>query len=93
MGGEEMRYAQMLRKGIEKKGYSLTQLSFRLAKKEIWLEKTILSKMQTGKYPPAKDEVNIVLAEILDLDPVEFRVAAVKEMLPESLIKLIKTAG
>jgi ribosome-binding protein aMBF1 (putative translation factor) len=88
-----MQYAQLLRKGIEAKGYSLTQLSFRLAKKEIWLEKTILSKMQTGKYPPAKDAVNIVLAEILDIDPVEFRVAAVKEVLPESLIELIKTAG
>jgi ribosome-binding protein aMBF1 (putative translation factor) len=88
-----MQYAQLLRKGIEAKGYSLTQLSFRLAKKEIWLEKTILSKMQTGKYPPAKDEVNIVIAEILDIDPVEFRVAAAKEILPESLINLIKSAG
>jgi ribosome-binding protein aMBF1 (putative translation factor) len=90
---QEVNYQTMLKSGIEKKGLSLTQVSFRLAKHDICLDKSVLSKMQNGKLPPAKDEINIALAEILDLDPVQFRVAAAKEILPDSLIKLIKVAG
>jgi ribosome-binding protein aMBF1 (putative translation factor) len=92
-GGEGMKYHDLLKRGIEKKGISLTQISFRLAKKNICLDKSILSKMQNGKLPPAKDEVNIALAEILDINPVHLRVAAAKEILPSSLIDLIKSAG
>lgn len=88
-----MNYQAMLKRGIEKKGLSLTQVSFRLAKKDICLDKSVLSKMQNGKIPPAKDEINIALAEILDLDIDKFRIAAAKEILPKSLFNLIKTAG
>ncbi|MEH7392609.1 helix-turn-helix domain-containing protein [Bacillus sp. JJ1474] len=88
-----MDYQTLLRQAIEKKGWSLTQISFRLAKKDICLDKSVLSKMQNGKLPPARDEVNIALAEILDIDIVQFRLAAAKEILPKSLFELIKTAG
>lgn len=88
-----MRYHTLLRKGIENKGLSLTQLTFRLAKKNICLDKSVISKMQNGKLPPARDEINIALAEILDLDVTQFRLAAAKEVLPKSLFELIKTAG
>ncbi len=88
-----MDYQTLLKRGITKKGLSLTQISFRLAKKDICLDKSILSKLQNGKIPPAKDEINIALAEILDIDTNQFRLAAAKEILPRELFELIKTAG
>lgn len=88
-----MDYKTLLRRAIEKKGLSLTQISFRLAKKDICIDKSILSKLQNGKLPPARDEVNIALAEILEIDVNQFRLAAAKEILPKSLFNLIKTAG
>jgi ribosome-binding protein aMBF1 (putative translation factor) len=88
-----MDYQTLLKRGIEQKGLSLTQISFRLAKKDICLDKSVISKLQNGKIPPAKDEVNIALAEILDIDIDQFRLAAAKEILPKSLFELIKTAG
>jgi len=88
-----MDYATMLKKAISKSGYSLTQICFKLAKREIWLDKGIISKMQNGKFPPAKDEVNIILADILNIDSASFRVAAVKEIIPESLFNLIRKTG
>lgn len=88
-----MDYQTLLKTGIENKGWSLTQISFRLAKKDICLDKSVLSKLQNGKLPPARDEINIALAEILELDIVKFRIAAAKQILPNSLFELIKTAG
>lgn len=88
-----MTYATLLKKAIDKKGLSLTQICFRLAKKEIWLDRAVLSKVQNGKLPPAKDEVNIVLAEILEIDSTQLRIAAVKAIMPDELFKLIKATG
>ncbi|SCW40183.1 hypothetical protein SAMN04487970_1005181 [Paenibacillus tianmuensis] len=88
-----MNYASMLKSGIERNKISLMQVSFRLAKKDLCIDKAVLSKLQNGKLPPAKDEVNIALAEILGLDAIRFRLAAVRETIPEELIKLIKEAG
>jgi ribosome-binding protein aMBF1 (putative translation factor) len=86
-------YQTLLKSGIEKNGLSLTQICFRLAKKDICLDKSIISKLQNGKLPPAKDEINIALAEILDIDIDQFRLAAAKEVLPTSLFELIKRVG
>ncbi|MFS0820791.1 XRE family transcriptional regulator [Bacillus sp. 1P02SD] len=88
-----MKYHTLLRRAIEKKGISLTQVSFRLAKKDICLDKSVLSKLQNGKLPPARDEINIALAEILEIDVNQFRLAAAKEIIPKSLFELIKSAG
>lgn len=85
-----MNYATMLRDAIKKNSISLTQLCFRLAQREIWVDRAVLSKIQNGKLPPAKDEVNAVLAEILNIDPIKFRIAAVKETIPSDLFELIK---
>jgi ribosome-binding protein aMBF1 (putative translation factor) len=88
-----MNYATILKTAISKKKISLTQVLFRLAKKDICMDKAILSKLQNGKLSPAKDEVNIVLAEILGIDPTSFRISAAKEIIPESLFELIKKVG
>ncbi|MNL14345.1 hypothetical protein D3C87_1352800 [compost metagenome] len=85
-----MTYSSMLKRAIEKKKYSLTQVCFQLAKRDVWLDKASLSKIQNGKLPPAKDETNKVLAEILDIDSTKLRVAAIREIIPDDLIELIK---
>lgn len=88
-----MRYSALIRSGIKKKGYSLTQICFQLAKRDIWLDRAALSKLQNGKMPPAKDTINIALAEVLDIDPKQLRVAAVKETLSEDLFELIRAVN
>jgi len=88
-----MDYATMLSKGIISNNLSLAQVCFRLAKRDIWIDKAILSKMQNGKLPPAKDNVNKVLADVLGIDETKFRLAAAKELIPVELYELIRQAG
>jgi ribosome-binding protein aMBF1 (putative translation factor) len=83
----------MLKNAIEKKGISLQQLCFQLAKRDVWVDKALLSKMQNGKYQPADDSVNVKLAEILEIDSAQFRLAAAREKLPHDLYELIKNQG
>lgn len=85
----ELKYSDMLKKGIRNSGYSLSQISIQLKKNQLKLDRALLSKMQHGKYPPAKDEVNVALAELLDLESKEFRLAAAKETLSPELFDLI----
>jgi len=82
----------MLRRAIAKKGFSLTQICFQVAKRGIWLDRSVLSKLQNGKIPPARDDANKILAEVLGMDSDKFRVAAAKEIMPVELIELIKQA-
>ncbi|PAD73700.1 transcriptional regulator [Paenibacillus campinasensis] len=86
-------YSKILKRGITKKGLSLTQICFQLAKRDIMLDRGVLSKLQNGKVPPAKDNVNIALAEILGIDKNELRLAAARETIDPDLYELIKTAG
>lgn len=88
-----MDYAELLRKAIRDADLSLGQICRRLAKRGIKMDRAILSKMQNNKLPPAKDEVNIVLAEILQTDPDILRVAAIKQVVSPELIRLIKKVG
>jgi len=88
-----VRYAEMLKSAIEKRKYSLSQVIFRLAKSDICMDKAVLSKLQNGKLSPAKDDVNIALAGILEIDPTKFRLAAAREMIDPELYELIRTAG
>lgn len=88
-----MNYAQLLSNGIEKADLTLAQICRRLLKKGIKLEKTMLSKLKNGRIPPAKDEVNIAIAEVLEMDPNQLRIAAAKETIPKPLYKLIREVG
>jgi len=88
-----MNYADLLREGIKSADLSLAQICRRLKNKGINMDRSILSKMQNGKFPPAKDEVNIALAELLGIDDGELRVAAVKHIISPELVKLIKKVG
>lgn len=88
-----MTYASLLKKSIEEADLSLRQISRRLKQRGIKLDPAILSKMKNGKMPPAKDHVNIALAEVLGIDAEKLRVVAVKETIPPELFMLIKKVG
>lgn len=88
-----MNYATMLQNAISLKNLSLSKLCFQLARKDIWIDRAILSKIQNGKLPPAKDRVNIVLAEILEIDGTKLRLAAARETIDPGLFELIRNAG
>ncbi|MBG9944646.1 XRE family transcriptional regulator [Brevibacillus formosus] len=85
-----MMYAKMLKNGIQDADLSLAQICRRLSRKGVILDKAILSKLQNGKLAPARDEINVALADVLGIDSKKFRIAAVKETLSGELLELIK---
>ncbi|MMZ48242.1 hypothetical protein D1872_99080 [compost metagenome] len=88
-----MTYAKLLSKGISSKKMSLAQVCMRLAKQDIWLDRAVLSKLQNGKLPPAKDHINIALAGIIGIDSDQLRLAAAREIIDPSLYDLIRSVG
>lgn len=86
-------YAKLLKRGIVKKGLSLNQICFQLAKRDILLDRSLLSKLQNGKIPPAKDHINVALAEIIGINKNELRLAAARETIEPELFELIRNAG
>lgn len=88
-----MTYASLLKESIKEADLSLGQICRRLKRRSIKLDPAILSKMQNGKIPPAKDHVNIALAEVLGIDEEKLRVAAIKEIIPPDLFMLIRKVG
>lgn len=85
-----MKYSSILKSAIEETDLSLKQICRRVNRHGFKLHPTILSKMQNGKHPPAKDALNIVLAEVLEIESNELRLTAIKELLPKELIELIQ---
>jgi transcriptional regulator with XRE-family HTH domain len=84
-----MRYADLLKESITKADLSLPQISRRLKKCGTSADKVYLSKLQNGKLPPARDKLNDALAEVLGINPIEFKAAAYAEKIPpEILLKL-----
>lgn len=88
-----MEYADMIKCAITEKGLSLAQVCLRLAKKDIWLDRAVLSKIQNGKLPPAKDHVNIAIAQIIGVDATKLRLAAAREIIDPELYELIRLVG
>ncbi|OPA77444.1 hypothetical protein BVG16_13375 [Paenibacillus selenitireducens] len=88
-----MKYHELLKLGIEKADLSLAQICRRMDKKGVTIDRAIVCKLKNGKIPPAKDNVNKVLAQILEIDESQLRIAAAKETIPEDLYNLIKVAG
>ncbi|MGM1048353.1 MAG: helix-turn-helix domain-containing protein [Bacillota bacterium] len=88
-----MTYASLLKKSIKEADLSLGQICRRLKQKGINLDRATLSKIQNGKMPPAKDHVNIALAEVLGIEAERLRVTAIKEIIPPELFMLIRKVG
>ncbi|QWU15711.1 hypothetical protein SAMN04487895_12759 [Paenibacillus sophorae] len=88
-----MTYAELIKQGIAAKKMSLGQVCMKLAKKDLWVDRAILSKLQNGNLPPAKDHINKALAEIIEIDEIELRLAAARELIPSELFELIRSTG
>lgn len=88
-----MLYTEIFRKCLRKSGLSLTELSDRLHQKGFKTTKSHLSKLQNGKLPPAGDKLNDALAEVLEIDPIDLKVAAYKEKIPPEVLARLKKKG
>jgi transcriptional regulator with XRE-family HTH domain len=86
----EINYSMLLRKAISKSDLSLSQISRRLEVEGINATKTYLSKLQSGKKPPASDKLNDALALVLGIDPLTLRVSAYKEKIPQEVIEHLR---
>lgn len=82
-----MRYHELLSQLIDNSGLTLGEITLRLAKKNIKISKSYISKLKNGLKPPASEEINIALAEITNGDVDELVKLAYLEKAPESFKK------
>lgn len=84
-----MRYAAMLASAVKQSGWSLAEIVLRCKRHGVEIDKGYISKLCTGKKPPASDRVNYALATVLS--PVssmtyrQLRLAAYKDTIPEDV--------
>lgn len=88
-----MIYANRLKKTIAKSGMSLTEICVAVRVFGFKTDKTYLSKLQNGKIPPAGDDLNDALAQVLNIDSVELRTAAYQEKIPKDVLEHLKGIG
>lgn len=86
-----MDYSKTLKNYIRKSGLSLSEISKQLKEKGFSTDKGYLSKLQNGKIPPAKEKLNISLAQILDVPSEKLINAAYLKKAPESVKRLLDT--
>ncbi|MCM3274211.1 helix-turn-helix domain-containing protein [Paenibacillus elgii] len=75
-------YKDLLKEYIESSGLSLSQIEQKLREKGLSTNKTYISKLQNGKLPPAGDEINRALADVLGGDAEELVLIAYAEKAP-----------
>ncbi|WP_339173155.1 hypothetical protein NSQ55_10735 [Paenibacillus sp. FSL H7-0943] len=77
-----MTYSKLLKKYIEDSGLTLNQIESKLRDKGLATNKAYISKLQNGKLPPAGDEINKALAEVLGGDEEEIILSSYVEKAP-----------
>lgn len=77
-----MNYSELLKKYIENSGLTLSQIETKLREKGLATNKAYISKLQNGKLPPAGDEINKALAEVLEGDKEELILFSYVEKAP-----------
>lgn len=88
-----LKYSEVLRDGIKKADLSLAQICRRLKSNDVSTNKSYLSKLQSGKCPPASDKLSLALADLLQIDQVDLLTSAYLEKLPPEVIKRIRETG
>ncbi|GED67740.1 hypothetical protein BRE01_14420 [Brevibacillus reuszeri] len=63
-----MTYSEMLVKIIKESGLTLKEISEKCKEHGVKIDSSYISKLQTGKQPPASDEVNTALALVCNVD-------------------------
>lgn len=86
-----MNYSDILREAIERADLTLAQISRRLQAYGLKTNKAQLSKLQNGKMPPAGDKLNEALADLLNIDPIEFKAAAYREKIPAEVLEKLQS--
>ena len=77
-----MTYSELLKKYIDNSGLTLSQIETKLREKGLATNKAYISKLQNGKLPPAGDEINKALAEVLEGDEEELILSSYVEKAP-----------
>ncbi|WMT41189.1 helix-turn-helix transcriptional regulator [Paenibacillus sp. D2_2] len=77
-----LSYSELLKKYIENSELSLSQIEVKLREKGLSTNKAYISKLQNGKLPPAGDEINKALAEVLGGDEEELILVSYAEKAP-----------
>lgn len=75
-------YPDLLREYIENSELSLSQIETKLREKGLSTNKAYISKLQNGKLPPAGDDINKALAEVLNGDEDELILLSYAEKAP-----------
>lgn len=88
-----MRYANILYDAVLESGWSYTQIVERCKKKGLKISRSYISKLCTGHMPPASDEVNKALAEVLSqassITYTKLAIAKYKEIIPKEIYEAI----
>lgn len=85
-------YADFLKYKIKRSGLTLSQIVNELKKKGVKVTVAYLSKVQNGKNPPASEQLNRALAEIIECDPAELIRLAYLEKIPPEIRPYIEKA-
>lgn len=84
-----MKYSEILKHSIIKSGFSLNMIAQKLKNYDVHSNKSYLSKLQNGAYPPANEKINNALASVLSIDPIMFNAAACKDRIPEEIFRFM----
>jgi len=83
-------YQSLLREAIQNSRYTLAKIADLVKEKSLCnTTREYLSRLQTGKNPPASDSLNEALAEVLNIDPTDLKAAAYLTKIPPEVIDRI----
>jgi transcriptional regulator with XRE-family HTH domain len=77
-----MRYHELLSKMVLQSGMTLREISQKCKENGVKVDPSYISKLQSGNYSPASDEVNIAIAEACGHSPDELLYAGYIEKAP-----------
>lgn len=89
MGGDLVRksYSDLLSESINNSGLKLQKIIDLIFEKDnIKFSKEYISRLKNGKIPPASDTLNEALASVLNIDPLQLKVAAYLEKIPSDVL-------
>lgn len=86
-----MKYREMLSFLIRNSGKNLKEIAEQCQLHGVSIDASYISKLQTGKKPPASDKLNRVLSEVLGGNLDELIVAAYREKIPANVLKRLAT--
>ncbi|MFW5433277.1 hypothetical protein [Paenibacillus apiarius] len=88
-----MRYANLLTDAVFSSNMTYQQIVDKCKKRNVRISRSYLSKICTGSMPPASDEINKALVDVLSpvsgLTYRELAVAKYKEIIPSEVLEAL----